>query len=124
LTQVNVAGAQLPIVARTIKAQRRGAPVTSDNVVQLSAPAALPPGPEAGVARRRPPPLAPFVVPDIPEADEVETARAETLDRMMHAWQARFTRSISPAALSLAYLDWAMHLANSPGKQAILRPSC
>src|SRR5579872_2448938 len=46
-----------------------------------------------------------------------DRARAETLDRLMHAWQARFTDSISPTALRLAFLDWAMHLANAPGSQ-------
>lgn len=51
---------------------------------------------------------------------EVDTARAEVVDRLMHAWQARFTASISPAALVLAFLDWGMHLANAPGKQAAL----
>ncbi len=35
----------------------------------------------------------------------------------MHAAQARLTLSISPAALRLAFSDWAMHLANAPGKQ-------
>src|SRR5579864_3065043 len=53
-------------------------------------------------------------------ADEVDAARAEVVDRLMHAWQARFTASISPAALTLAFLDWGMHLANAPGKQAAL----
>ncbi|MBI3707644.1 MAG: alpha/beta fold hydrolase [Proteobacteria bacterium] len=51
---------------------------------------------------------------------EADTARADTVDRMVHAWQARFTLSLSPAALALAYADWAMHLANAPGKQTAL----
>ena len=46
--------------------------------------------------------------------------RAELLDRLMHAAEARFTVSISPAGLMLAFLDWAVHLANAPGKQAVL----
>src|SRR6185437_8297287 len=54
------------------------------------------------------------------EAVEVDTARAEVLDRLMHAWQARMTGSISPAALMLAFMDWGMHLANAPGKQGML----
>ncbi len=52
------------------------------------------------------------------DAFEVDVARSETLDRLMHAWQARFTFSISPAAIALAFADWAVHLANAPGKQA------
>ena len=45
---------------------------------------------------------------------------AATIDRMTHAMVGRFTAAISPAALSLAWLDWLMHLGSSPGKQAEL----
>ena len=48
-------------------------------------------------------------------ADEVSN-----LDRLFQAQQARFTGGISPASLGLAYLDWLMHLSNTPGKQADL----
>jgi polyhydroxyalkanoate synthase subunit PhaC len=44
----------------------------------------------------------------------------ETLDRSLHARIARFTDGLSPAALALAYLDWAMHLASAPGKRTEL----
>ena len=44
---------------------------------------------------------------------------AETLDRGVHAGIARLTFGLSPAALAGAYLDWAAHLAFSPGKQRI-----
>jgi len=56
---------------------------------------------------------------EIPEPEPVDAydTRAETLDRMAHAWQARFTASISPEALRLAFSDWGMHFLNSPGKQ-------
>ncbi len=40
---------------------------------------------------------------------------AEALDRSLHAGIARFTAGLSPAALALAYLDWATHLAAAPG---------
>jgi polyhydroxyalkanoate synthase subunit PhaC len=40
---------------------------------------------------------------------------AEALDRSQHAGIARFTAGLSPAALALAYLDWATHLAAAPG---------
>ena len=46
-----------------------------------------------------------------------ETTDFTTVDRVVHAWQARFTDSVSPDAVMLAYLDWLVHLANSPGKQ-------
>src|ERR1039458_5820167 len=45
------------------------------------------------------------------------TAFAEIIDRSLHAMAARFTLGLSPAALAEAYLDWATHLAFSPGKQ-------
>ena len=38
------------------------------------------------------------------------------LDRLLHSIMARATGGISPAALTLAYLDWALHLGESPGK--------
>ncbi|HUK07446.1 MAG TPA: alpha/beta fold hydrolase [Stellaceae bacterium] len=58
----------------------------------------------------------------VPEADEptVDIARAEVVDRLVHAWQGRFTLSISPAALVIAFFDWGVHLINAPGKQAAL----
>jgi polyhydroxyalkanoate synthase len=57
-----------------------------------------------------------------PSADELDpgAARAEIVDRLLHAWQARFTASLSPAALVLPFADWAIHLANAPGKQVAL----
>ena len=39
-----------------------------------------------------------------------------SLDRMLHATMGRFTLGLSPYALWLAYADWAIHLAASPGK--------
>ena len=45
------------------------------------------------------------------------TAIADITDRSLHAAMARFTAGVSPAALAQAYLDWATHLAYSPGKR-------
>jgi len=45
------------------------------------------------------------------------TAFSEIADRSLHAAAARFTMGLSPAALAHAYLDWATHLAFSPGKR-------
>lgn len=42
------------------------------------------------------------------------------IDRFLHANEGRLTAGISPSSAMLAYLDWAVHLANSPGKQAEL----
>lgn len=43
------------------------------------------------------------------------------LDQRFHADLARITASVSPASCLLAFLDWAMHLAVSPGKQLELQ---
>ena len=40
-----------------------------------------------------------------------------SFDRPLHAGLARLTAGVSPAALSLAWADWAQHLAFSPDKQ-------
>ena len=50
---------------------------------------------------KKPPSLAPF----------------ETLDRMAHASVAKATSGLSPSVLAEAWMDWATHLAVSPGKQ-------
>ncbi|MDE2238837.1 MAG: polyhydroxyalkanoic acid synthase [Rhodospirillales bacterium] len=39
------------------------------------------------------------------------------LDRSLHASQARLTGGLSLTALTLAWTDWAMHLADQPGRQ-------
>jgi polyhydroxyalkanoate synthase len=48
------------------------------------------------------------------------TAFSDVLDRSVHAAVARMTGGLSPAALTQAYADWAIHLAAAPGKQAQL----
>ena len=44
-------------------------------------------------------------------------AAANSLDRLLHAREARLTGSLSPVSLALAYLDWSLHLANAPGRR-------
>ncbi len=75
-------------------------------------PQDLPAAPAAPCLSSEPPPLA--------DEAATDTARAEVVDRLMHAWQGRFTLSLSPATLWLAFADWGVHLANAPGKQAAL----
>jgi polyhydroxyalkanoate synthase len=41
----------------------------------------------------------------------------ETLDRMAHASVAKATSGLSPSVMGEAWMDWATHLAVSPGKQ-------
>ncbi|MEN8133857.1 MAG: alpha/beta fold hydrolase [Pseudomonadota bacterium] len=52
------------------------------------------------------------------EVSEQKTVISQ--DRMFRAWLGRMTFGLSPPALMLAYLDWLVHLAVSPGKQAEL----
>lgn len=40
------------------------------------------------------------------------------LDRMIHASIGRMTGSLSPASVGLAFTDWAIHFAFSPGRRA------
>jgi polyhydroxyalkanoate synthase len=39
------------------------------------------------------------------------------IDRLLHAAQARLTGGLSPAAIHMAFQDWAIHLANAPGRR-------
>ena len=67
--------------------------------------------------RQRPrsgPEIAPPVAPAM---QEIARATSDPLDQLFHAREARFTGSLSPVSLTLAYLDWAFHLANAPGRQ-------
>ncbi len=49
-----------------------------------------------------------------------QTKTVDPYDRFLHGLEAKITGGISPASAMLAYLDWAVHLANSPGKQGYL----
>ena len=58
--------------------------------------------------------------PDLGEDREDYLEGTPHVDRMLHAAIGQATAGLSPAALALAYADWAAHLAYSPGKQALL----
>lgn len=49
-----------------------------------------------------------------------QAAGADALDRAAHALIAASTSGLSPASALLAWLDWAVHLAVSPGKNSAL----
>jgi polyhydroxyalkanoate synthase len=49
-----------------------------------------------------------------------EEPLAKIIDRSLHAQAARLTGGLAPSALWAAYLDWAVHLALSPGQQTFL----
>jgi polyhydroxyalkanoate synthase len=55
-----------------------------------------------------------------PESSAEAISPHEVFDRSLHAVAARFTGGLSPAAVSLAFADWLLHLAASPGKQLAL----
>ncbi|MEO5607310.1 MAG: poly-beta-hydroxybutyrate polymerase N-terminal domain-containing protein, partial [Polaromonas sp.] len=42
---------------------------------------------------------------------------SQEIDRPLHSQMARFTQGVSPAYLAVAYMDWLIHLALSPGKR-------
>lgn len=58
---------------------------------------------------------------DVPSVEEEEAAaHGFPADRLIHAWEGQFTAGLSPPALLEAFSDWAIHLANAPGKQGDL----
>lgn len=56
---------------------------------------------------------------DLSDDAELHQVR-DALDHAAHASLAHLTGGLSPAALTDAYMDWAVHLAISPGKQVEL----
>ena len=67
--------------------------------------------------KRRPTKSSPSAAPrSLPSPAEAPPDPPTSIDRLLHAGVGRFTLGLSPAALWLAYADWALHLAASPGK--------
>jgi polyhydroxyalkanoate synthase len=58
--------------------------------------------------------------PIFPPARPADTTA--DLDRLLHNWQSRFTGGRSPSTVTLAFMDWAAHMANAPFKTASLAP--
>lgn len=56
----------------------------------------------------------------VPRAHLNEGNESAVLDRILHAAVGRMTGGTSPIGLSLAVLDWATHLAASPGRMTEL----
>ena len=44
-----------------------------------------------------------------------------SIDRVIHAIEGRYTFGMSPASLTLAYMDWLIHTSHSPGKISEMR---
>lgn len=51
----------------------------------------------------------------LPDAED-SVGPPSSIDRLLHATMGRFTLGVAPAALWLAYANWAIHLWSSPGK--------
>jgi polyhydroxyalkanoate synthase len=66
--------------------------------------------------------VAPATQLDQPAAQPADLSRTkpEDLDRILHAWQSRFTGGRSPSTVALAFMDWAAHAANAPFTMAAL----
>jgi polyhydroxyalkanoate synthase len=62
-------------------------------------------------------PQEPGTIPSPPEDIDAAAALAGATDRLLRAYAARASFGISPAAAAIAYFDWWLHLASSPGKQ-------
>jgi polyhydroxyalkanoate synthase len=57
--------------------------------------------------------------PTLVKADEMALL-AQDIDRAWRAGLAKLTGGLSPGSIAGAYLDWAVHIAASPGRQALL----
>jgi polyhydroxyalkanoate synthase subunit PhaC len=84
------------------------------------APSGVAPAKKAVLSNQRmsepKPPAAHLIEPQDRDSFSM-TAFADITDRSLHAAVAHLTGGLSPAALVQAYLDWATHLANAPGKR-------
>lgn len=75
---------------------------------------------EPGVIAENPVPTKPVRPYDPLPPTTISPQVAKTLDRMFHANTANYTGGIDPRVLPLAYLDWWVKLAWSPGTHARL----
>ena len=53
-------------------------------------------------------------------SSERQRAAAKALDEAFHVQLSKISLGLSPISLALAYADWALHLAASPGRQLLL----
>ena len=69
-----------------------------------------------------PPASPPALLADVhpPQAPTPHLTTPADLDRLLHAWQSRFTGGRSPSTVPLAFRDWAAHMANTPFQTAAL----
>jgi polyhydroxyalkanoate synthase subunit PhaC len=93
-----------------------------EQAVTVSTPASAPlpfPAPPHERRKQKPEHTADDGTPKRRESDRAALG-SESLanfDRMVNAAVGRFTLGLSPVAMGMAYYDWLLHLAGSPGKQ-------
>jgi polyhydroxyalkanoate synthase len=100
-----------------------GTPTVAADGAPSSSGATLPP--PIATAASTPPAATPAAEPP-PRADYsrrlgdrhlLDSDALENIDRMTNVALGQLSGGISPASLAMAYLDWTVHLAASPGKQ-------
>ncbi len=79
--------------------------------------------PKAASETARPAITRPAVTPAPEGPRAADSSEMDYFDRLLHAREARFTGSLSPVSLALAFLDWSLHLANAPGRRIELAES-
>ncbi|WP_244914535.1 PHA/PHB synthase family protein [Pandoraea apista] len=91
----------------------RGAPKTTRSPTRR----ATPHGPAPADAANTVAPPQSLAPPPEAAPQPPATSFTDHLDRAAMATTARFTGNVSPAAVALAWADWAMHAATAPGHQ-------
>lgn len=99
----------VPPPASKAASRSRGTPLTGSHT-RRATPAGTAPA-HASAAHTKEP-LAPEKAPT-----SAASTFADHLDRAAMATTARFTGNVSPAAVALAWADWAMHAMTAPGHQ-------
>jgi polyhydroxyalkanoate synthase len=84
--------------------------VIGSRIVVRTCTGLIPPLPPAMTERPAP-------EPGPPAPASAPAPAGEDLDRQLQAWRAQLTGGLSPVALSMAWYDWAAHLADMPGRR-------
>lgn len=63
--------------------------------------------------------MTPSTLPNDASPDATLRQAAQQWDQTLHSLWAQSSMGLSPIAMTLAYMDWAMHLATSPGQQML-----
>ncbi|MFC0219007.1 polyhydroxyalkanoate synthase [Pseudochelatococcus lubricantis] len=95
----------------------------TETETSTASPSKLPVAADTGhaTAAASPAPKPELELFSLPSAEEVVGQEGfKAFDRMREALTAQFSGGLSPAALSLAYYDWAIHLSHAPGKRTEL----